>query len=62
MTRQQAENCAYALGITLYLRPDGSLSQRPPGDPIDPGPQSRPLPLGHHLPHQRPSTLDPREA
>ena len=45
--RRRAEGLAYALGISLYLAPDGTISQTGPGELIDPGPRSRPLEGGH---------------
>lgn len=45
--RRKAEELAYALGIALYLRDDGTIAQFGPGELIDPGPKSRPLGHGH---------------
>ena len=45
--RRAAEQMAYALGIALYLAPDGTISQNGPGELIDPGPKSCPIGHGH---------------
>jgi hypothetical protein len=45
--RRQAERIAYALSVVLYLREDGSVHLKPPGEKIDPGPRARPQPHGH---------------
>lgn len=45
--RQQAEAMAYALGIALYLGADGTISQREPGERIDPAPGALPTAHGH---------------
>lgn len=42
VTRKQAQDLAYALGINLYLRADGSLAQQPPGELVPAGPNATP--------------------
>lgn len=58
--RRKAKEMAYALGIPLYLRDDGALSQFPPvgleppdlirWERIDPAPGAAPTPHGHGRP------------
>lgn len=45
--RRRAENLAYALGVALYLRPDGAIRIDGPGERIDPGPGAAPTAHGH---------------
>lgn len=45
--RQKAEQLAYSLGIALYLRPDGTIGQSPPGELIAPPPSAVPTMHGH---------------
>jgi hypothetical protein len=45
--RRRAGALAYALGIALYLAPDGMISQHGPGERIEPPPNACPTPHGH---------------
>lgn len=45
--RHKAAEMAYALGIVLYLGPDGAIRQSGPGERIDPGPGATPVSHGH---------------
>jgi hypothetical protein len=42
--RRKAEQLTYALGIPLYLRNDGKITQSPPGERIEPPPAALPIP------------------
>jgi hypothetical protein len=44
--RAAAERMAYSLGIALYLRPDGTIAQFPPGERIAPPANALPTPHG----------------
>lgn len=45
--RRRAAHMAYALGIALFLRPDGTINQFAPGERILPAPGATPIPHGH---------------
>jgi hypothetical protein len=45
--RARAERMAYSLGITLFLREDGTIAQNPPGEKIKPPPSALPTDQGH---------------